>query len=125
MHSTTVKFIMACLGMKWWLMNPNDGNLEVRNPGSRGTYDIIWQAKDEWDAPPGDHLHDFNMKLTGGGRLILVGIDYQNGMKQEEYYFSKRLDTGGADCFILGFKAIGKDPNGVSDPIDLIAEPCE
>ena len=113
-------------GLSWYevVLNPYDGNLQVRNPGSHGTYDIVWQASDEWDAPPGDHLHDFYAKLTSGGRLILVGIDYQNGMEQEEY-FSKRLDTGGADCFTLGFEVTGEDPYGVSDPIDLIAVPCE
>ena len=114
-------------GLSWYevVLNPYDGNLEVRNPQSHGTYDIVWQASDEWAAPPGDHLHDFYAKLKSGGRLILVGIDYQNGMKQEEY-FSKRLDTGGADCFTLGFEVkTGEDPYGVSDPIDLIAVPCE
>lgn len=114
-------------GLSWYevVMDPLEGNLEVRNPGSHGTYDIVWQAKDEWDAPPGDNLHDFYAKLTGGGRLILVGIDYQNGKKQEEYFSKTLKRTGGGDCFTLGFEVAGSDPYGVSDPIDFIAVPCE
>jgi len=100
-----------------------DGDLEVRNPGSHGTYDIVWRASDEWDAPPGDHLRDFYAKLTRGGRLILVGIYYEGGMVQEEY-FSKNLNPDG-DCYKLGFEVVAEDPYGVSDPIDLIAVPCD
>jgi hypothetical protein len=105
------------------VLSPSDGNLEVRYPMSHGTYDIVWSAEDEWKAPPGANLNDFYAKLTPKGRLILVGIDYPS-MKETEY-FGKDLKSGGADCYTLGFKVVGEHPEGFSDPIDLIAVPCE
>jgi hypothetical protein len=105
------------------VLSPSDGNLEVRSAGSHGTYEIVWSAADEWKAPPGPTLHDFYAKLTPRGRLILVGIDYPS-MKETEY-FAKDLNSGGADCYTLGFEVVGEDPYGVADPVDLIAVPCE
>jgi hypothetical protein len=107
------------------VLTPDDGNLEVRNYGSHGTYDVVWSAEDEWGAPPGEHLHDFYARLTPKGRLILVGIDYTTEGMKEEIYFSKNLKSGGASCYTLGFKVVAEDPDGFADPIDLIAVPCE
>jgi hypothetical protein len=103
-------------------LSPSDGNLEVRYPMSHGTPEIVWSAKDEWKAPPGANLNDFYAKLTPMGRLILVGIDYPS-MKETEY-FAKDLKSGGADCYTLGFEMVGEDPDGVADPVNLIAVPC-
>mmetsp|Transcript_11855 Transcript_11855/g.28367 ORF Transcript_11855/g.28367 Transcript_11855/m.28367 type:complete len:297 (+) Transcript_11855:58-948(+) len=100
------------------------GNLEVRQPGSRGTYDVLWSAGKEWEASPGDHLHDFYAKLTPEGTLILVGIDYEGGMVEEEY-FRKDLNSGGADCYKLGFEVVGEAEFGDAHPIDLIAVSCD
>ena len=107
------------------VLSPYDGNLEVRYPMSHGTYEIVWSAADEWEAAPGENLHDFYAKLTSSGRLILVGIAYTSEGLMEEEYFSKDLKSAGADCYTLGFEVAGSDPYGVADPIDLIAVPCE
>jgi len=107
------------------VLSPDDGNLEVRYPMSHGTWEVVWSSDDEWEAPPGEYLHDFYAKLTKGGRLILVGIDYTPEGMKEEVYFSKDLDSDGADCYTLGFEIVAPGPYGVADLIDLIAVPCE
>jgi hypothetical protein len=105
------------------VLSPLDGNLEVRYPGSHGTYDIVWSADKEWKAPPGANINDFYAKLTRKGRLLLVGIDYPS--MKEQVYFSKDLKCSGVDCCNLGYKVVGGNPEGFGDLIDLIAVPCE
>jgi hypothetical protein len=104
-------------------LDPRDGNLQVRLAQSHATYDIVWSADDTWKAPPGKNNNDFYAKLTTGGRLILVGIDYPS--MKEKKYFSKDLKSGGVDCYTLGFKVVGNPTGYGNDLIDLIAVPCE
>jgi hypothetical protein len=108
----------------YMMLDPRDGNLEVRYEMSHGTYDVVWQSSDEWDAPPGPEMHDYYAKITKQGFLKLVGIDYSGPSLAESVYFSKDLGANGASCFTLGWELKPPANGFVGDPIDLIAVPC-
>jgi hypothetical protein len=84
------------------------GVLEVRTKDANGVSTVVWKS----NVNPGSNDNDFYAKLTAGGRLILVGIDYP-GMVEKEYY-AKAL-SGASTCYTLGYK---------TSPFDLIAVKC-
>ena len=103
----------------YMILEPDTGILELREELSHGTYEVLWSSEWEWDAPPEPELHDFYAKVTEGGHLLLVGIEYGSTLN-ETVYFDKDLHSNGASCFTLGYKP---NPEYLG-PVDLIAVPC-
>lgn len=103
-------------------VDPYYGILEVKLPADGGGYWTVWRSDDYSTEPPANH-HDFYAKVTQGGHLILVAIDYTSGPRlTETVYFDKDLHTN-EDCFTLGIKQI-QDGHGVGSR-DLVAVPCD
>lgn len=103
----------------YMMLEPDTGNFELRQELSHGTYEVIYSADWEWDAPPGPELHDYYAKITDDGYLELVGIEYGSTLK-EKVYFSKDLHSNGASCFTLGYEPSEE----YLGPVDLKAIPC-
>lgn len=106
------------------VLTPWNGNLEVREELSHGTYEVLWEAEDEWDAPPAPENTDWFAQVTPDGHLTLTGLDYSGGIPpQETVYFDKDLNSGGSDCFTLGFEEV--NPGEYLGPVQPVAIPCD
>lgn len=98
------------------IMQSVDGNLVLYGPSASGsaTDNVLWASNMEWTSPPDPKFKDHYAKVTDDGFLELVGIDYQNG--DEAIYFSKYLDSNGADCFTVEYD---------EEKDDMVAVPCD